>query len=160
MNLIVGIGHIDHHRIAVFVELTLNRQRAEVLHIVVGNLLTVHRQALREVATTIEETDGAHIDVRVGSLFHIVTGQHTQTARIDLQGGVDTILHTEVCHRRTFGVRLHVHILAEQSINFLDALHQRLVFQNLFLAFKTKTLKQHHGVMLHIVIQLRVEVME
>ena len=98
VNLIVGVRHINHQWIAVLVKLTLDRQRTEVLCLVVGNLLSVHRQTLGKVSETIEETNGTHIDIRVGSLLHIVTGQHTQTTTIDLQGRVNTILHAEVGH--------------------------------------------------------------
>ena len=63
MNLIVGVRNIDHHRIAVLVKLTLDGQRTEVLCLVVSNLLTVHRQTLREVAETIQETHSTHIDI-------------------------------------------------------------------------------------------------
>ena len=86
MNLIVGVRNINHHRIAVLVELALNRQRTEVLALVVGNLLTIDRQTLCEVTKTIEETHCTHIDIGIGSLLHIVTCQHSQTAGINLQG--------------------------------------------------------------------------
>ena len=86
VNLIIGIRHVDNQRVAVLVELTLDGQRAEVLALIVGNLLSVHRQALCEIAEAIEKTDGAHVDVGVGSLLHIVTSQHSQTTRINLQG--------------------------------------------------------------------------
>ena len=127
MNLIVGVGHVDDHRVAVLVELAHDGQRREVLRLVVGYLLSVHRQALCEVAEAIEETYGTHVDIRVGSLLDIVAGQHAETARVNLQGRMDTVLHAEVGHRRTIGVGLHIHILAEQSIDILDALHKQLV---------------------------------
>ena len=98
MHIIVEVRHIDHQRITVLVELTLHGQATEVLGFVVGHLLSVHCQTLGEVAVAIQETDGTHIDVGVGSLLHVVTGQHTQTTGIDLQGRVDTILHAEVGH--------------------------------------------------------------
>ena len=86
MHIIVEVRHIDHQRIAILVELALHRQATEVLGFVVGHLLSVHRQTLGEVAVTIQETDGTHIDIGVRSLLHIVTCQHTQTTGIDLQG--------------------------------------------------------------------------
>ncbi len=160
VNHIVCIGYVNDQRRAVFIELALNGQRTEVLSLVVGNLLSVHRQALREVAETIEETNSTHIDVRVGSFLHIVASEHSQTATVDLQGRVDTVLHAEVCHRRTLGIGLHVHILTELGINVLDALHQSLVFQDLLLALKGQTLEQHYGIVLYVVVNLRVEVTE
>ena len=160
MYLIVCIGNVNDQRVAVLVELTLNGQAAEVLSLVVGNLLTIHRQALCEVAETIEETNGTHIHVRVGSLLHIVTSQHTKAARVDLQGRVDAILHAEVGNRRTLRVGLHINIVTEQLVDVFDTLHQRLVLQDFFLAGKRQTLKQHHGVVLHVVIEFRIKVAE
>ena len=83
VNIIVCVRHIDDERIAVLIELALNGQGVEVLRLVVGNLLAVHREALGEVSKTIHETYGTHVDIRVGGLFHIVAGKHAQTARID-----------------------------------------------------------------------------
>ena len=160
MNLIVGVRHIDHQRITILIKLTLDRQRAEVLSLVVGNLLSVHRKTLCEIAETIQETNGTHVNVRVGSLFHVVASEHTQTTRIDFQGRVDTILHTEVSHRGALAIGLHVHILTEHVVNALDALHQRLILQDFLLTLIAQTLKKHHGVVLHIMVKLRVKVTE
>ena len=113
MHLIVHIWNVDDHRRAVLVHLLLNWQRTEVLCFVVGNLLSVHCQALCEIAIAIEEADGTHIDVGVGCFLHIVTGQHTEAAAVYLQGRVDAVLHAEVGNGGTLMVRLHIHILAE-----------------------------------------------
>ena len=78
--LIVHIWDVNNHRVAVFVELTLNGKRIEVLGIIVSYLLTIHRKALAEIAVTIQETDCAHINVGVRSFFHVITSKHTQTA--------------------------------------------------------------------------------
>ena len=160
MHHIIGIRNIDHQRITILVELTLDGQRTEVLSFVVGNLLTVHRQALSEVAETIEETNGTHVNVRVAGLLHVVASQHSQTARINLQGRVYTILHTEVGNRRALGIGLHAHVLLERGVDVLDALHQVLVVQDFFLTGKSQTFQQHNGVMLHVVIDFRIEVAE
>ena len=61
MNLIVGIRHIYNHWITIVVKLTLDGQRTKVLSLVISNLLTIHREALCEIAETIQETDGTHI---------------------------------------------------------------------------------------------------
>ena len=63
MNLIVGIGNVDHHRITLSIQHSLDGQRVEVLGLVLGNLLSFHRQALCEIAETIEEAHSHHIDV-------------------------------------------------------------------------------------------------
>ena len=98
VNHIISIRNINHQRIAFLVDFTNNGKAVEVLRLIVGNLLTVHREALCKVAETIEEADGTHIDVRIGSLLHVVTSQHAKTATVDLQGRVHTVLHAEVGH--------------------------------------------------------------
>ena len=157
---IVHVRYLDHQRFTILVELAHNGQRTEVLGLVVSNLLTVHRQALCEVAETIEETDGAHVDVGVRSLLHIVTGQHTQTAAVDLQGRVETVFHAEIGHRRALGVRLHIHILAELRIDILDALHECFVFQDFLLAGIGEALKQHDGIVSDLMIDIDVQFTE
>ena len=160
VNLIVVVRYVDHQRITILVKLTLDRQRTEVLCLIVGNLLSVHRQALSEIAETIEETNGTHIDIRVRSLLHIVTSQHTQTTRVDLQGRVHTVLHTEVGNRGALCIGLHVHIFTELPIDILDALHQSLILYDSLLALKAETLQQHHGIMSHFVIDFNIELTE
>ena len=113
MNLIVGVRNIYNNRIALSIKNTLYRNRVEVLSLVLGNLLTIHAKSLCEIAKTIEETNGAHINIAVGSLLNIVTSKHSKTTRINLQSRVDTILHTEICHRRASSVRLYIHIVLE-----------------------------------------------
>ena len=65
MNLIVWEGHIDDDLVAVFIEHTLNWQTVEILGIVVGNLLAVHRERLGEITIAIQETNGTHVDIAV-----------------------------------------------------------------------------------------------
>ncbi len=50
------VGHLQNHRVAVFIENLLNRELIEVLGLVVGNLLTVDAEALCEVAVAIEQS--------------------------------------------------------------------------------------------------------
>ena len=160
VHLIVVVRHVNHQRITVLVKLTLNGQRTEVLRLVVGNLLAVHRQALGEVTETIEETYGAHVHIGVGCLLDIVTGKHTQTAAVNFQGRVNTVLHAEVSHGRTGAVGLYRYILTEGVVNLVDALHQGLIFQNLLLAVKRQAFQKHHGIVLHIVVNLGIQIAE
>ena len=157
---IVRIGHVDHHRLSVLVELAHNGQVGEVLCLVFSNLLSVHRQALCEIAEAIEESHGTHVDVRVAGLLQIVACQHAKAAAVDLQGRVHAVLHREIGHRGALLVGLHVHIGAEELIDGLDALHQGLVLHDGLLARKAQSLEQQHGVVLHVVIHLWVEVAE
>ena len=80
MHLIVHVGNVHDNGIAVGVKLPLYGKRVEVLRVVLGYLLAVHAQALREVAETIEETDGAKVYIAVRCLFQIVAGEHAETA--------------------------------------------------------------------------------
>ena len=113
VNLIICIWNVYDYRITLSIENTLYRNRVEVLSLILGNLLTIHAQSLCEIAKTIKETDSAHVNIAVGSLFNIVTGKHSKTTRVNLQSRVDTILHTEICHRRASSVRLYIHIVLE-----------------------------------------------
>ena len=42
MHLIIGVRHVNHHRIAVAIQLALDGQRTKVLCLVVSHLLTIH----------------------------------------------------------------------------------------------------------------------
>ena len=73
---------------------------------------------------------------------------------------MDTILHTEVSNRRTLCVRFDVHVLAEQCIDILNTLHECFILNDLFLTSKAKTLEKHHRIVLHVVIEFRIEITE
>ena len=79
IDVVVDIGNIDHHGLAIGIKDTLHGNLSEIGGFVGGNLLAVHRKALGKVAQTIEETDGTHIDITVRSLFQIVASQHAKT---------------------------------------------------------------------------------
>ena len=79
VNLVVSVRHINNHRVTILIQLTLDRQRAKVLCLVVGHLLSLHREALCKVTKAVQETNGTHINIRVRSLLHVVTSQHTQS---------------------------------------------------------------------------------
>ena len=160
MHLIVHIRNINDQRVAISIELTLNRQRVEVLGLVVGNLLTVHRKALSEIAETIEETYCAHVYIRIGSLFHIVAGKHAQATRVNLKGRMNAILHAEISNRRTSIVRSNVHIGTELSTYILDELHECLIFKYFFLALILQALQEHHRIVLHLMIEFWIKVAE
>ena len=80
MDCIIVIGHINDNLIAVGIEFAFDRQCGEHLGLVVGNLLSVHREGLSEVAIAIEEAHGAEVDVGVAGFLHIVAGQNAKTA--------------------------------------------------------------------------------
>ena len=157
---IVVIGDGDDHGLAVVVELSLNGQVGEVLGFILSNLLSVHGEALREIAETIEESDGAEINIRVGSFLEVVAGEHAETAGVNLEGGVHAVLHREVGHGGTLLVGLDVHVVTEELIDALDALHEGLVVDDGFLAWEAESLKEHHRVVLDVMIEFGVEVAE
>ena len=101
MNLIVCVRHINYQWVTILIIYSLDRERVEVLSIIVSNLLTIHTQRLLEITISVEETNATHIYVAIRSLLHIVTSKHTETTRVDFNHLVDTILHAEVCYRRT-----------------------------------------------------------
>ena len=112
-----GIRHFDHQRLAIFVLHLRDGQTVEVLRLVVGHLLTVHRQRLCKVTVAIEETDGRHVDIAVGRLFQVVAGQNTQTSRIDFQVVGQAVFHAEIGHRRFFRGRFRIDVSAKFGIN-------------------------------------------
>ena len=73
---------------------------------------------------------------------------------------MNAILHAEVGHRRTLSVWLDIYVLAEQGIDVLNAFHECLILENLFLTGITQALKEHHRIMLHIVVELRIKIAE
>ena len=79
MNKVIQIRNIHNHLITILVHYTFDRQLAEVLSFVVGNLLTIHRESLCKVTVTIQETDCAKVYIAVRSLFQVVAGKNAQT---------------------------------------------------------------------------------
>ena len=96
MYLIVCVRHINYQWVTILIVYSLDRERVEVLSVIVSNLLTIHAQRLLEVTISVEETNSTHIHVAVRSLLQVVTSKHTKTTRVNLNYLVDTILHAEV----------------------------------------------------------------
>ena len=88
-----GVGHINNHRGSVCLFHLRDGQVAEVLRLVVSQLLSLGRECLCEIAVAIEEADGCHIDIAVGCLFQVVAGEHSETTRVDFQNMGQTIFH-------------------------------------------------------------------
>lgn len=65
MHLIIYVRHVNNHLVAVLVEYTLYRQAVEVLCVVLGDLLTIHAQALCEIAVTIQEAYATEVHIGV-----------------------------------------------------------------------------------------------
>ena len=157
MHLVVHVGHVDHKGIAVGVKLALDRERVEVLCLVVGYLRAVHAEALLEIAESVEEAYSTHIDIAVGSLFQIVAGQHAETARIDLEHLVQTVLHAEISHGGTAGIRFHIHIGTEFGIYLLHIFHYLLVGLKLLLAVIAQSFEELYGIVAHFLIKFFIQ---
>ena len=137
-----GVGNLEYHRTAVFFGHLLDGELVEVLGLVVGNLLTVHREGLREVAITVEEANGRHIDVAVAGLFQIVAGQNTETSRIDFQHVAQAIFHAEVGNRRYILPLLYLKIFFEMIIHLFDVVHELFVLSDFFESFVPDALQE------------------
>ena len=155
-----GVGHLEHHRLAVVAEHGLDGQLVEVLRLVVGDLLAVDRERLREVAVFVEEAHGGHVDAAVGGLLDVVAGEHAETARVYLETVAETVLHREVGHRGDLVVHRSLHVLLEIGIGLLHLIHQVLVVENFLIALVAELLEQHHGVLSDLAPQVVVEVAE
>jgi hypothetical protein len=142
----IGIGHLDNHIGAIlFLDLG-DGEVSEVLRLVVSDLLPLGRERLGEITIAIEEADGGHIDIAVGSLFDIVTGEDTETTGIDLEDMGETILHGEISDRRFFLVLGSVHVCTELIVGLVELLHELLIFGELDHLIIADGIEQHHGV--------------
>ena len=137
-----GVGNFEYHGATVFLGHLLDGQLIEVLSLVVGNLLAVHRQCLGKVAIAVKEANSSHVDVAVAGLFQIVTGQNTETARIDFQYMAQTILHAEVGDGGYVFAFFDVDIFFEMLIHRVDVVHELFVFRNFFESFIPDALQE------------------
>ena len=156
----VGVGHFHDNLIAVGIEHALNGQTVEILRFVVGNLLAVHRERLGEVTIAIEETNGAHVYVGVGSLLEVVASEHAETARVNLEDVVETVLHAEVGHRRTLVVGLFVHVLAEGGVHFVHLGDEFGVLRHFLQTAVADFVQQLNGVLIYLLPEFLVQAAE
>ena len=152
MHEVVQIGHVYHKLVSVFVQHAVEGQLSEVLSLIVGNLLSVHREGLREVAVKVY--------VAVGSLFQIITGQYAQTTGIYLEYLVQTIFHTEIGNGRTFLVRLYIHVCLELGIHGIHSLQNDFVACKGFEFRIAHSFQQKNRIMADFFPQSRVKVSE
>ena len=155
---VVQIRNVYHYLIAVLIQHTVDRQLTEVLSFVVGNLLTIHRESLCEVAIAIQETDCTKVNIAIGSLFQVVAGKDTQTTGIYLKYLVQTIFHAEISNRRTFLVRFHIHVCSELRIHVVHSLQNNFVVCECFEFCITHSFQQKDGVMTYFFPQSRIKV--
>ena len=73
---------------------------------------------------------------------------------------VHTILHAEISHRRTLGVRLLVHVVAEEFVHLLDACQNFLVFAQLSETLIGNAVEKFNRVLIHFFPNLCVQATE
>ena len=156
---IVVVRNIHHQRLTVLVKLALERKLTKVLSLILSHLLTIHRQRLSEIAEAIQETNSHHVNIRVRSLLHVVTGQDAKTTRINLQHVAQTILHAQVSHRWTSLVRLNIHIFTEFLIKLIHALHNVRVLSQFLKFLVVHSLQEQHRVLLHLLPKVRIKIL-
>ena len=118
-----GIRHLMNQLIAVLIKNRLDGELVEVLRLVVGDLLTVHRERLSEITVTVQEAHRGHVDATVTRLFHIVARKNTQATRIDLERIAQAIFHAEIGYRRQVLAQWLLHVFLIQLIGAVDASH-------------------------------------
>ena len=123
-------GYADFQPVALGVMHRGSRNLRKILRFIVGNLVAVGRQALGEVTVTVQQADRRHVDFHIGGFLQVVAGQDTQTAGIDLQRRVDTVLHAEVGHAGTLAGSLFIHIGLELLVHGVHPdKERRILFQ-------------------------------
>jgi len=158
MNGIVVIRNVDYYLVAVLVKLALDRKGCELLSLVVGNLLSVHRESLSEVAEAIEETNGTEVHVRVRCLLDVVTSEDSKTTRVNLEDVAKTVLHTEVSHGWTVLVRLNIHVCTELSVELVYTVEDRLILSESLKFLIIHTREEKHRIVVNLLIESRVDV--
>ena len=148
MYVAIGIRNIHYHRRTVGVLHLRNRQVAEVLCLVVSDLLSLGREGLGKIAITIEETDSRHVDVAVAGFLQVVTGQDAQTAGIDLHHLAQTVLHREIGDARFLRIFGLIHISAEIGIHLIQLLHEYFVLAQGLHLLVAQDVEQHDRIRL------------
>ena len=158
MYVVIQVRNIDYNLLSVFVQYAVERQLAEVLGFVVGNLLSVHRQGLGEITVTVQETYGTQVYVAVGSLFQIVAGKYAQTTGIYLKYMIQTVFHTEICNGRTIAVGFYIHVIAELGIYIFHSAQNNLIFSKRLKLGIAHTFQQQNRVLSYFFPKSRVKV--
>ena len=140
--LIVREWYINDNLVSGFVKETFDRQAIEVQSFIVSDLLAVHRKRLGEIAITIEQADTTHVDIAVRSFLQIISGKNSETSGIYLQHMRKAILHTEISHRRALRIGLFRHIVAEYSVNSINARHEAFILGKLRQTVVAQTIEQ------------------
>ena len=149
-----GHLHLDGLPGAVLVEHRLRRDLHEVLRLVLGHLVALRREALGEVAETVQETDRHQVDVHVGSLLQVVAGQDAQAAGVDHQGSVQAIFHAEVSDGRFRPLLLFGHVGVELLHHPVEAGEEFGILGKFLISFQTDLVQDDHRVVAGFVPQI------
>ena len=153
-----GDGHDDPA--AVFVTHGRDGQLVEVLSLVGGLLRTLGRETLREVSVAVEQTYGRHRDVLVRGLLQVVAGQDAQTARVDFQRRVQTVLHREVGDARGACGRLLGHVGLELGVYRVEVGEEFGILLQLVEPLDAQLVEEGDGVALALVPEHGVNLLE
>ena len=99
--------------VAVSVENRRNRDAEEVLGIISCHLVALCGEDLSEISVTVEEADCDEVDIHVAGFLEVVAGKDAETAGIDFQGSVESVLHAEIGDLRVGPLLLESHIGVE-----------------------------------------------
>ena len=152
--------HGGGYPVAVFVQHRHGGNLGEVLGIVAGHLITLGAEHLVKVTVTIQQAHSHQVHVHVGRFLEVVAGQDTQTAGINLKGGIQTILHTEVRDGRVFALGLGGHIGVEFVQDSLHLGKELLVLRQLLETLDTHGIQHSKRVMAALVPHIRVDAAE
>ena len=142
-----GIRNLMNQLLAILVQNGLDGKLVEVLCLVIGNLLTVHREGLGEVAVAVKETHSGHVHAAVAGLLDIVTGQDAQATRINLDGVAQAVFHAEVGNRRDVLAQGLLHVFLIKLIGAVDAGHHSRIGLDSGDFLVREALKRLHGVL-------------
>ena len=160
IDVAAGVRHFMNQLISMLVEDRLDGKLVEVLGLVVGNLLSIHRQGLGKVTIAIQEPHGGHVDTAVAGLLDIVTGKDTQATRIYLEGVAQAVLHAEVGNRREVGAQRLLHVFLIELVGAVDAGHHGRILLDGFNLLVGQALEHLHGVLAGSAPRVTIQVME
>ena len=113
--------------IALGIAYRLGRSLHEVLGIVFRNLCSLSGKHLGEIAVTVEKADSHKVHIHIRGLLEVVSCENTQTAGVNLEGSVKTVLHTEICHGRILALSFQRHILVKLRLDLAQTAEEFVI---------------------------------
>ena len=125
-----------------------------------GNLVALRGEALGEIAVAVEQAHGHEVDVHIAGLLEVVAGKDTETSGIYLEGGIETVFHTEIAYGRFLAVLLEGHIAVELRHYPREAAEEFLVVRQFLVSLEAHLVEYLHRVVARSVPQVRVNAFE